>query len=727
MQKFITVLVGLLLNCSICIALDRSYYCHAEFCKEHQPVSPRYTMLERYLPLFPTSSGTCWHTICSKCGNTCTANWIEESSLFEAELDKFDCEEEDCNYQNSDVVYEFLMCPCKEKSMYKDGLLSWWDSDLPTWKKCKCRSIYRGYFDEGYTKYFSFLLEYLHYIESNRDCTCFWPESSRKASLINKKACELFYDLFEYTRLKDVLNNKDLYASLFITQPHYSLTLEDVYRGCTCHSFLYSDYDWICRDLEFYSQNCFQLKDFALIKIKLDNIRFKLGILFLDLYEDCLTKHSSKHIQKEKRWSEVQLHLYHPEFSEISFMSSNFVDGKDAKIFLDKKAYNFSDEETSLFGNTDKDNNNLPARPFHWLESDLCVSQAVIFNDLQLYENAIKSLSEAIEYNPNNCTAYIERASAYFETNQIHLALEDYKKAEELRFRPPLLPHFQHNSLIEYGPVDYSSSSLEFSSGLVVGTTKGAEISARELLPALWGSCRGLCCGLWALVCSPKEVSIEMINAAYSIGEYINLYGPQECLEFIVPEIKELSLIWRNLSNYSKGEKIGYIIGKYGVDIFAPLGTMKGINKFGTLKTANTLCTLEACATSEVKLTKILKESSKRVLVRETLGKSLKKGQIIIRSSNVPYHVMQKKHAWDKILKLSGQVEEDFKKVGLLLEEHCILSEKHFLQSEKFAYGKIIRADYKMIINDFEVQAVFETHVEINQTFLKDAWVITKS
>lgn len=60
------------------------------------------------------------------------------------------------------------------------------------------------------------------------------------------------------------------------------------------------------------------------------------------------------------------------------------------------------------------------------------------------------------------------------------------------------------------------------------------------------------------------------------------------------------------------------------------------------------------------------------------------------------------------------------------MEENGILSEKNLLESEKFLHGKIIRTDYKKMINGHEISATFETYVENNQTFLKDAWVITK-
>lgn len=87
---------------------------------------------------------------------------------------------------------------------------------------------------------------------------------------------------------------------------------------------------------------------------------------------------------------------------------------------------------------------------------------------------------------------------------------------------------------------------------------------------------------------------------------------------------------------------------------------------------------------------------------------------------------MQKKHAWDKVIKITENVEEDFKNVLLLLEENSILSEQYLISSEKFSQGKIIRADYKKLTNGNEVNATFETYIESDQIFLKNAWVVIK-
>jgi gamma-glutamyl-gamma-aminobutyrate hydrolase PuuD len=91
---------------------------------------------------------------------------------------------------------------------------------------------------------------------------------------------------------------------------------------------------------------------------------------------------------------------------------------------------------------------------------------------------------------------------------------------------------------------------------------------------------------------------------------------------------------------------------------------------------------------------------------------------------------MQQKHAWDKLTVLSGNVECDFKNIISILEEHQI-ADKQFLKESVFfpeesSIKKIIRSDHVAQINQQHVQAVFETYIETGETYLKDAWVISK-
>lgn len=115
----------------------------------------------------------------------------------------------------------------------------------------------------------------------------------------------------------------------------------------------------------------------------------------------------------------------------------------------------------------------------------------------------------------------------------------------------------------------------------------------------------------------------------------------------------DLSLNWHKIDDYSKGQKIGYIIGKYGVEIFAPLGAIKGFTKLNALKRANTGLTLEMCLSSSAKQAKILEKSSEFVVKREAIAQeAIKKSGLLFRNGNDKIHIMQPKHAWDKLIQL---------------------------------------------------------------------------
>lgn len=194
----------------------------------------------------------------------------------------------------------------------------------------------------------------------------------------------------------------------------------------------------------------------------------------------------------------------------------------------------------------------------------------------------------------------------------------------------------------------------------------------------------------------------------------------------MVPEIRDLSYTWNKIDNYYKGHKIGYIIGKYGIDIFAPLGILKGAKRIQSLKRANTMCTIEACAASQIKQAKVLEESGKRALFREVLiANAVKDGKILVRNFNTKIHIMQSKHAWDKLIKISGNIEEDFKKVIYLLEENKIFLEKHRIEPTK-NFKSFIRYEHQMKINEYNVKIVFNKNLETGEVFLNDAWVITQ-
>lgn len=375
--------------------------------------------------------------------------------------------------------------------------------------------------------------------------------------------------------------------------------------------------------------------------------------------------------------------------------------------------------------------------------------QGVIYNNKLLYDRAIKDLSLVIKschswYVPQNLSrlvrgnkddsyyvtvqrnALAERALAYFETNRLGLAIQDYESAKKLTIRPQcpwIVPMMKAASI--YIP----KHKLEFSRGLINGHIAGARNAATEFFPSLFDSFSGILHGLWAFACDPKEVSEEYLAAAYNVGEFVYTYGAGETFKVLIPEIKELALSWNILDDYGKGEKIGYIIGKYGVESFLSVALFRGANKVYALKRANTMLTLERCALSEANAVAIQKESAKAAAIRvKVIKDALKSGKILAKNYNAKCHIMQEKHGWKKVVALTGNVEKDFDLVADFLEQNkitkaCMVEDPLFFPTTSPGIKKV---KYVKTIGSHDVLAEFEIYLNTGETFLQNAWVVTK-
>lgn len=582
-------------------------------------------------------------------------------------------------------------------------------------------AIYAPYISEEYQLYFDFLKEHLLYCSQNPKCQCYWPETSAMATNISEEAYILFSDLFTNTALSIVVRDKNEQKKILALMPFDAEKFS--HRGIVVtfisKAFFYSHYCRICRDLDKYSNLKFNDEEYGLIQDKLENILETLKKLYQELYKSCDAQHSSHTISQEREYislfsSEENEHicdhvstLLHNELQDSQTRASSHFRLQKSIATLQKQSERID-----------------------WIGSEMHLQKGILLNNCLLYADAINAFSEAIRANPFNHEAYIERAAAYFESNQLSLALQDYEQIKKITIRPPFQPDVFKSINLGNIKLYMPKNPTEFANGLLFGTIEGSHVSVNEFIPSLLDSCRGLLHGLWCFACSPIEIGKEMLSTAYTIGELVSGLSCHECLELVIPELKELSLNWNKLDEYTRGKKIGFIIGKYGVEIFAPAGAVKAVGKYRALKKANTMLTLECCATSQAKQVKILEESAKRAGIREALiAESAKTSKILIKNSNVKHHIMQKKHAWDKVVKLSGNVEEDFKTVVILLEKNDITN-KAFIKGIPTSFPKpvpkIIRSDHERIIGDFIVEAVFETYMETGQIFLKDAWVKTK-
>lgn len=223
------------------------------------------------------------------------------------------------------------------------------------------------------------------------------------------------------------------------------------------------------------------------------------------------------------------------------------------------------------------------------------------YGEMLKYDDAIISLTQAINLDPKNKQAYFERAGAYFEIGDFDLSLRDYLASG---VKPQAIPM----SAVEM---------LAFSTGLTQGILNGGSQGAIEYIPSLLSSLQGLGHGLWALVQDPVPISKELVQSIQSCVNFIRESTPQEALVTIVPELRELFEEWDQIGSGRKGEIIGYVIGKYGVDIFAATGVIKGMKLYRDLKQANNLLTFEAMAISERNKTLIKLEAASRSQARK--------------------------------------------------------------------------------------------------------------
>lgn len=610
---------------------------------------------------------------------------------------------------------------------------------------CGRKSVVSGYLDPEIQKYSTHFHQFLVYCSTNQECNCYWPEYSNKADYIHEMAFLLFRDLIFTTVLSDIVVFDDPYDSdeeICGTEfsDFFPVRLYDEEFMATAiikHLFKFSDYYRVCVDIENYSKLKFNIEDCAKIKNKLEDILEALIPQFFELYSDCLIKHPNQEIEQEVLFIKLvtnQLYVFNDNsiFKKMYAKSDYII----SDLLTANLPANIRGQKKQLSSIEQNKNNKYP---FHSIkttcsdplpfsaQSEIFLQQGTLLNNLLLYHEAIECLNQSIKLNSSNRNAYIERAAAYFELDQLSLALQDYNLAKKLTHislfsekKTKALEACRSNEIM-YTPNNF----LDFSKGISFGVLEGSKVAAIEFIPSIYQSLRGLSSGLWAFACSPQEVSSELLSTAYQLGVYISSNDVQKCLEFVIPEINDLSLTWKTCNDYERGTKIGFIIGKYGIDIFISSG-FKAISKVQALKRANSMLTLEVCASSKVKQALIAEESAKIACAREKLVKNAtKKRKILIRNPNVQYHIMQKKHDWEKIIKITGNLETDFKKVVKLLEENKVFLEKY--REKIIEYNKnFLRYDHKKRINGFEVQVIFNKNLETGEMFLNDAWVITK-
>jgi tetratricopeptide (TPR) repeat protein len=504
--------------------------------------------LSPYLHFIPKNHRTCDYAHCNKCGDTV----LRCLSSFET-----DDEDEDGYpiYINS-VLYK---CSCCGEEWLDLQTHDQTVSEICcNWIYCGEPSIYSKYMDWHHQTYFNHIESFLYYCKRNPTCSCYWPQVSKKACEISDAVYDALYPAareFEYECKLKPINN-------YLACRSYHGLLS----GLFSNAFFYSNYREILSSLTLFQRYCSE---------EIEELEEDIREKFLSLYGECLQKHPHPKIFYERGM--VRFHL--------------------------GETLDSLDDIKELISFAEKNNHS------EFLTSDLYLKEGLGLSEIISYDEAIVSLTKAIEKDPKNKEAYFERAFAYFEKGKFDQALADYLASG---FKPHKV---DPKKIKAFNP-------LKFSQGLLSGMLKGSKESAVEFVPSLLGSLQGINRGVWALVSNPLKVSQDFLEASYICVQYMKENTSYENLSKLAPELQECLKKWYELDHKTKGQYIGHVIGKYGVDIFMGAGCMKAVHAYRELRRANALLTLESVAHSPKLQKKILNQAAKQATARETILKN---------------------------------------------------------------------------------------------------------
>lgn len=323
-------------------------------------------------------------------------------------------------------------------------------------------------------------------------------------------------------------------------------------------------------------------------KSVLYDCRDRITNAYLEIFEELLRK------------GEGNLAFYH-DYGLLAYINNNF----DTSFEL----------LSALIDHAQKTNQmeQLTAKVYHDLGS-VCV-------EVMAYDKAIKYLSDSIRLDPSNKETYFTRATAYFETGQFDLAVNDYITSDKsIKVSRSNIP------------------SKEFTKALCKSLCKGAAESAVDFVPSLCSTTYGMGQTLWVTTKSPIESTKAFSSACYEMGKcFVNYCKTVDSntIDGYIDQFKILYHEFDHLSENEKGELIGHAIGKYGVEIFAGGfvigGAIKGgkvlvngASAYRKLKNVNRACNLEAMTISSANKEKIVAESLKHAAERDAYFKNIK-------------------------------------------------------------------------------------------------------
>lgn len=597
------------------------------------------------------------------------------------------------------------------------GLETCWhcDTDLP---------VYAGYLQFLYKNDFPFLKKQIGYVKKHAAAKLFWPECSSLALTISNLATIRFQELVRSTPLQRVETERTL-AQKFMIRSWYLSNLKYILHKAICSTcFHFSDYYMVSQDIIQFAKDNFNQVESRKIENGLMDILDDLAPFFRELYAQALQAEAVSELQAELTFIESLYNEWEsnaricPVCNPIISTKSTVEDFRFEELdespppLVPKPSKEISDE--CLLKLLPGENANAP----DWCLATSHFVQGRVYNDLFLHKEAVEELNTAIKLNPSNKDAYLERAHAYFEMGAIELALADYKRSKELSTTKAL------DELYSLGSTDYAQ-------GLCYGVLEGSTVSAEEFIPTMISSSKGLLFGLWAFAISPVQVSQEFIDTSRILIEMIRSQTCMDSLQMVVPELRMLCCTWDKLSEQERGRGVGFIVGKYGLDVFMPVVALKAVRAYQALKAANTALTLEVIIQSEVKRQAILAQTNKRISRYAEASTAAKAQKLILKNPNQAPHVMSSKHNWHKVVNITGDPFVDCQEVIKFLEKHEVVCVKNLhpnkpLEQIVTDLGKLLgeRTNYIKVVDGLTIEVAMETmHYKDGLPRLQNAFI----
>ncbi len=328
--------------------------------------------------------------------------------------------------------------------------------------------------------------------------------------------------------------------------------------------------------------------DTLLCKQVLYDCSDQIIIEYVELFEECLKQNN------------VCLAVYH-DYGLLAYLNNNFDKSSELLFKLMDQA-----QETNQV-------DQLDAKIYHDLGS-VCIETLA-------YDQAIQYLSAAIRLDPSNKEMYFQRAIAYFEIGSFDQAIQDYLMSD--KGKSIALTH---------------EASQDFKIALVNSACQNASNTAIDFFPSLCHSMYGMGTTIWAahpLNPLGLENIGSFVNACYVAGECVVDYcknADSNTLNKCVEQIKILYECFDQLSDAEKGELIGQVVGKYGVETLA--GSLTGVAAgtaiakasaaFRNLRNANRACTLETMAISQANKEAVASSALQHATARESFFKNIK-------------------------------------------------------------------------------------------------------